>query len=151
MTVTTAQDRKTKTAFAKARLTVQTTHAALLAVAACPYPTANQAASFERWSKAVRDVVRIALIGEPYWSIESWEWDDHTQQFSGTAKGVGYVFDGSELRTRGLTMRLEVLIQIDPKMPLDQEVQRLQAEMQLYRDAVALMEDGIERLARSSK
>jgi hypothetical protein len=139
--MTTAKERKKlQLQRAKAIAAVQATHAALLAVEAGPFPTANHRAAFGRWSDAMRTAVALALWGQPSWNFETWRWCDLRSMFDGLVRGVAYLADG-------LPMRLEVPIFINPKLPIEQEMQRLEVEMAFYRDAVETMEIAMERKA----
>jgi hypothetical protein len=146
--MTTAKERKKlQLQRAKAIAAVQATHVALLAVEPSPYPTSNSAAAFERWSQAMRTVTALALAGQPIWDITTWRWCDIRLVFDGLIRGVAYLAEPNDTRARGLPMRLEVPISIDPKLPIEQEMRRLAGEMLFYRDAVETMEVAMEHKA----
>jgi hypothetical protein len=146
--MTTAKERKKLDAQrAKVIAAVQATHAALLAVEPSPYPTSNSRAAFERWSQAMRTATALALAGQPIWDFTTWCWCDIRQVFDGQICGVAHLAEPSGTRFRGLPMRLKVAIFVDPKLPIEQEMQRLEAEMAFYRDAVQTMEIAMEHKA----
>ncbi len=130
-----AQRQKLRDALDRARLAL-----AAYAPSAGIWPNQHYIDRFNEYSRELLAIVTHRLAA-PEWDLEaeSWSWNGHDWLFTFNYEGRANLALSTDSLDRGL-LWVRAKFSLDPKLDLDQELDRLGAAAARYRDAVERLE-----------